>query len=318
MQQENRLAHFPITFFAIVMGLSGLALAWRKAGQVMAFGLNPQGLIALIAAGVFILLSVAYLIKLVKYRDAVLVELSHPVKSNFFPAVTISIVLLAALVLPYSKGLSNWLFTVGALGHLVFTFWVFNNWIFETDIQNAHKNPSWFIPVVGNILMPIVAVPLGMEEVGWFFFSIGFVFWMVLFTIFMHRIFFFDPLPPQLTPTLFILIAPPAIGFISYLSLNGYVDNFAEILYYFGLFITFFLLSQFRRFAHLPFFLSWWAYSFPLAAITIASFAYYEQMQYMPVGWIALGLLGLLSAVIVGLMLRTVSTMLRKGICIPE
>lgn len=318
MQEERRLEYFPITLFAMVMGLSGLALAWRQAGQLMPLRFNPQDIISLLSVTIFILLSLAYLSKLARHREAVITELNHPVKANIFPTTSISIVLLAALSLPYSEGLAKWLFIVGALLHLALTFWVFNNWIFSQHHQNEHINPVWFIPIVGNILMPIVAVPLGMEEVGWFFYSIGIVFWIVLFTIFMHRVIFFDPLPPGLMPTLFILIAPPAVGFISYVELNGYVDNFAQVLYGFGLFITLFLFSQFRRFTSLPFKLSWWAYSFPLAAITIASFRCFELTQYRPILWIALCLLGLISVLILSLLVRTLTAMIKKQICVSE
>ena len=37
------------------------------------------------------------------------------------------------------------------------------------------------------------------------------------------------------------------------------------------LFLALLLFTQWRRFARLRFYLSWWAYSFPLAAITIAT-----------------------------------------------
>ncbi|MEM0513912.1 hypothetical protein WCN91_00405 [Pseudoalteromonas sp. YIC-827] len=39
-----------------------------------------------------------------------------------------------------------------------------------------HANPSWFIPVVGNIIAPITGAKLGYIEVSWFFFSVGIVF----------------------------------------------------------------------------------------------------------------------------------------------
>jgi len=50
-------------------------------------------------------------------------------------------------------------------------------------------------------------------------FAVGFILWCVLFTVIMNRIIFHNPLPQKLLPTLFILIAPPAIGFISYTTL---------------------------------------------------------------------------------------------------
>ena len=37
------------------------------------------------------------------------------------------------------------------------------------------------------------------------------------------------PLPERLLPTVFILIAPPAVGFIAYVRLTGGVDVFAQI-----------------------------------------------------------------------------------------
>ena len=75
----------------------------------------------------------------------------------------------------------------------------------------------------------------------------------------------------RLTPTLFILLAPPSVGFIAYLQLIGSLDAFARILYYTALFLSLLLASNALRFLRIPFFISAWAYSFPLAALTIAT-----------------------------------------------
>lgn len=76
--------------------------------------------------------------------------------------------------------------------------------------------------------MPIAGVQHGFSELSWFFFSIGVVFWLVLLTIIFNRMFFHQPLPGKLLPTLFILIAPPGAGFVSWLQLNGELDAFAR------------------------------------------------------------------------------------------
>ncbi|MEE9447162.1 MAG: SLAC1 anion channel family protein [Arenicellales bacterium] len=318
MSNDRQLAHFPINFFPMVMGLAGMALAWRKAAQMLALEISPHMVMEGLAVLVFAVLVLTYGLKCIKCSGAVKQEFHHPVKSNFFSAISISIILISAIALPYSEPIATALFTVGAIMNIALTISVFSRWIFGDHLKNAHINPTWFIPVVGNILVPVVAVPLGFEEIGWWFFSIGIVFWLVLLTIFMHRIFFFDALPPMLVPTLFILIAPPTVGFVAYLALNGYVDNFAQVLYGVGLFLTIFLLSQYKRFAKLPFFLSWWAYSFPLSSITLASLHYFEQSQYQPARWISLILLGLMTAIILGLIVRTLGAIKKKGICQPE
>jgi tellurite resistance protein len=51
-----------------------------------------------------------------------------------------------------------------------------------------------------------------------------------LFAIILNRIIFHNQFAPKFMPTLFILIAPPAIGFISYIKLTGSLDFFAQIL----------------------------------------------------------------------------------------
>ena len=59
-------------------------------------------------------------------------------------------------------------------------------------------------------------VHLVSPEIFWFFFSIGLVFWLVLLAIVLYRLFFHEHLPARLAPTLFILLAPPSVGFITY------------------------------------------------------------------------------------------------------
>jgi tellurite resistance protein len=68
----------------------------------------------------------------------------------------------------------------------------------------------------------------------------------------------------------------------------------------------------------MPFALSWWALSFPIAALTIASFGYAEAASSAPHRVIGAGLLALLLAVVVGLILRTALAIRAGTICLPE
>ena len=119
-------------------------------------------------------------------------------------------------------------------------------------------------------------------------------------------------------PTLFILIAPPAVGFLSYLRLVGQLDAGAQFLYNFALFLTLLLLTQVRRFARLPFFLSWWAYTFPLAAMSVASMTMAGASGTVFYGHIGLALLLLLSALILLLLFKTGNAIRRGKIFAPE
>jgi tellurite resistance protein len=315
---HSRLAHYPIPLFATVMGTSGLAIAWKKAGHVL--GLPAEVGLALQwwALALFVMIALGYLAKLSQHMDAVKKEFAHPVRLNFFPAISISILLLATAFADTLPDFAQGLWMVGAALHLVFTLIVMSSWIHHTRYDIKHANPAWFIPVVGNVIVPVAGVAFAPIGISWFFFSIGLVFWIVLMTIVMYRLFFHEPLPERLTPTLFILIAPPAVAFIAWLKLNGgQIDAFAQILYNVALFLTLLLAANAMRFFRLRFFLSTWAYSFPLAAITIATLIMAEQGSAFFVGlsWL---LLTVLSTVLLLLTLRTLQAMTRGEICVPE
>ncbi len=185
--------------------------------------------------------------------------------------------------------------------------------------QIQHSNPAWFIPIAGNILVPIAGAELGFLEVSWFFYSIGLLMWLPLLAVLLNRFFFHPMMPSKLLPTLFILIAPPAVGFISWMKLHhSALDDVGRILYYFALFITLLLISQYKFFIKVEFALPWWAYSFPVAAISIASFIMNEQIGGTFFNALSLILYIALVMLMLTLIFKTIQAMLSGKICLPE
>lgn len=318
MPSESRLANFPISWFAVVMGLAGLTIAWSRAETALNLPIKLSGILIAFTAVVFVLLAVLYAAKVVRYPDAVLEELKHPVKLSFFATFSISLILVGTALLHTAPVASKWIWIAGTVLHLVLTLYVLTVWMHHTQFEIQHFNPAWFIPIVGNVLIPIAGVDHAPLEVSWFFFSIGLVFWIVLMTIFMYRVIFHHPLPDRMVPTLFILIAPPALGCVSWVLLTGGVDPFARILYYCGLFLTLLLATQIRRFARLEFFLSWWAYSFPMAAITSATLVMFQGTHLAMFKVMAYVLLTALTLLIGGLAVRTCLALARQEISVTE
>jgi tellurite resistance protein len=155
------------------------------------------------------------------------------------------------------------------------------------------------------VVVPIAGMVHGYAEISWFFFAFGMIFWMVLLTIVMNRLFFHHPMPEHMIPTLCILIAPPAVGFLAYVKLTGSIDAFAHIIYYVALTFTIIVAMQIGAFRRIPFALSWWAYSFPLTAITIASIVMAEHGNIAALETLALTLYVVAAFVIAGLAART-------------
>jgi len=111
----GRLAHLPVSLFGSVMGYSGLALAWRLAASE--FGL-PGWIgeaLAFVAVSVFLLLTLCYAIKCIESPEAVRAEFAHPVAVNFFGTPIISLLLLPAVVAPYSAALTKALWLIGTV-----------------------------------------------------------------------------------------------------------------------------------------------------------------------------------------------------------
>jgi tellurite resistance protein len=262
------------------------------------------------------LLTLLYAAKFAKYPQAVFSEFKHPVKLAFVPSFSISMLLLSIATLHTAPGLSFWLWSLGSLLHLSLTLYVLSSWIHHSKYEIAHLNPAWFIPVVGNILIPVVGVQHASAEISWFFFSLGLFFWPILTAIIFYRLIFHASLPERFMPTLFIFIAPPAVGFISWFNLVGGIDAFGRVLYFVALAFTLLLAAQVSYFARLKFFLSWWAYSFPIAAITIASLIMAKETGLAFYTWLAVALLGVLNLVIAVLLVRTTRAVLRREICI--
>ncbi len=313
------LRFFPVTLFATVMGLSGLALAWRAAEASWGVGPVVSGAVAVLAAAVFGVVALTYLVKALRHRDAVAEELAHPVKINFFPAFSISLILLSMLVHPYSEAVARPLWIAGAALHLVGTLAIMSAWIGHRPLPLGHITPAWFIPVVGNVLAPPLGVQLGFVEMSWLLFSVGVIFWLVLLTLVFYRVMFHDPLPNRLLPTLAILLAPPSVGFLAWLALSGgELNAFGRVLYYAAVFTFLLLLVQLPRFIPLPFFLSWWAYSFPLAAFTVATFEMARLLESGFAAWAGVGLVAFATVVIGWLAVRTAYGAVTGQIFVPE
>jgi tellurite resistance protein len=321
MNSDNsqcKLKNFPVSFFSVILGMAGFTIASQKISDLFGITSFFSNYLLFITLFLFILISCFYLIKLIRFNDYVKEEFNHPTKLNFFPTFSISLLLISVAFLPVNMFISKYFWIIGTIIHFIFTIKIISVWIYHTKFEINHISPVWFIPAVGNILVPVSGVSHFLPEISWFFFSIGFIFWVILLVIFLNKIIFYHPLPDKLLPTMFILIAPPAVGFISLVKLTNEINDFSKILYYFSLFLFLLLLSQIKIFFKIKYYLSWWAYSFPLAAINIASILMYVKTQLIFFKYISAGLFFLLFWVIVLLFLKTIKAISAGSICVEE
>jgi len=107
-----------------------------------------------------------------------------------------------------------------------------------------------------------------------------------------------------MTPSLMILVAPFAVGFLAYSNIVGGIDRFGALLFYFALFMFAVVVTKvFRR--SVEFSPAWWTIGFPMAALVNAALKYAEFRANGPLWVLAAVLLGALSLALAILTVRT-------------
>lgn len=316
-----RLAFVGPAWFAIVMGLSGLALAWHRAVPLMGEAAGAVAwAVAALDAAVALLLAGAFALRAQRHPEAWAEDRRHPVRHPFVAALPISLLLLATVAValwgPTAAARGAW--WLGSLGQLGVTTWVMARWwrgAAAGGLQWPGVTPVLFIPVVGNVLAPLAGVPLGHEAWAAAQFGIGVLFWPVVLVLIGVRVAVQGPWPERLRPSVFIVIAPPAVVGLGLLQF-GAPPLLAWACWGAALFGLLWAGTQLRAIAAQPFALPHWAMSFPLAALAALSLRL--ATPGTPFALLALALLALASLVIAALLLATVRGLRDGSLLAPE
>jgi len=315
--EHNRIKFFPIMMYAIVMGMSGLTIMYQKAALWLSMSPWIGTVLMGISTLLFCVITLLYALKYLKYAPAVQKEFSHPIRLNFFAAISISMLMLAIVYKETYPPVAAIFWYPGTLLHFYLTMYTVSFWI-NRNQELEHSNPAWFIPIVGNLLVPVGGVGFASHGILMYFFSCGLFFWIVLFAILLNRIIFHHQLVVKFMPTMFILIAPPAVGFIAYFKMYGTIDAFSTILFNLALFFTLLLAFMYKNFVKIKFFISWWAFVFPLAAMAISTMLMYHETKDLILWGLSYAMIAVTSIVIAVVAYQTILHMQRGEICVQE
>jgi tellurite resistance protein len=307
-------------WYAIVMGLAGLALAWHRADPLLGPMASRTALaIGALASLVFVVLAGATLLRWRRHHDSWLEDLRHPVRHAFVATLPIAVLLLVtvAVALGARHPALALLWWAGSIAQLAVTLWVLARWWRGAQaggLQWAGVTPALFIPIVGNVLVPLAGVPLGHVEASAAQFGVGLLFWPVVLVLLVARLVVQGPWPERLLPTNFILVAPPAVVALGMLQFGAPL-TIAWALWGMALFSLLWAGTLTRRIAALPFGLPHWGMSFPLAAFAALTLRLAEGGAMRLAG---LAALALASLVIAALALATLRGLRDGSLLAPE
>lgn len=316
-------------WYATVMGLGGLSLAFHRAAPLMGDAAGAAGLaIGLLGLLVFGVLAIATVLRAQRYPQAWAEDRRHPVRHTFIATLPIALMLLATVAVASElhvgtlRPLILIFWVLGSVGQLYVTLWVVSRWWKGNGaggLQWASATPALFIPIVGNVLAPLAGVPLGLEAWSAAQFGVGLLFWPAVMLLLIVRIAVQGMWPERLLPASFIFIAPPAVVGLSALQL-GAPMLVGWALWGMALFTTLWCSLLAQRIVALPFGLPHWGLSFPLTAIAALTLrmAPHAGSARGAMDLLGVALLALAALVIAALALATLRGLRDGSLLTPE
>jgi len=267
----------PLNTFAIGFGLAGLAEAWSAAASALGLpALLPQVFWS-IATVAWLWLLVVHVIRGARATQRLRDQLRHPAQGPLAALVPVIAMLLGADLSRYAFVAGRLVVVVALAAAAVFAGWLISTWL-QGDLELEAVHGGYLLPTVAAGLVGAdAAAAVGLRQVAWGAFGVGMFFWTVLTTLILLRIIIRPALPDALTPTLAIVLAPPAVAGLAWFQLAGTSAGPVPAALA-GLTVVLALtqVASLPRYRRLTFSLGFWSFTFPLAAVAAFTFEWLD------------------------------------------
>lgn len=293
----------PASYFSVILGLTGLGSAWRRAHQVWGYPFIVAEIVLTLAGIIWAYLLIGYVVKWVCWRDAALEETRDPVHCCFVGLVGVATMLIAGATLPYHRSIAWVLMAAGSAFTVGFGVWRTGGmWASERD-DSATTAVLYLPTVAGGFVCAILLASLGYKDWGQLTFGAALFSWLAIESVLLRRLYIGPDMPPALRPTMGIQLAPPAVGLVAYLSVSdGPPGVVSHALLGYALLQALVLLLRVRWVAQQHFAPSYWAFSFGVTALAQAPLIMVSRGGSAPASILASWLFGFAN-LIVGLLL---------------
>lgn len=270
---KNELINLPIGAIGATLGSVSLANA---------FGFLGVDFLKHIFMNFGLLIIISGFLKLILHPEKVNKELKIPALASIYPTLAMTIMVIGNYFLKYNYivGKSMWL--LGIILHIIIMlYFVCNNILNNFKFDNIL--PSWFVPFVGILVSNVVSTGMNSPRLIKAIFYFGCISYFILLPLIIYRL-IKTPVLDKFSPTITILVAPPSLCIVSYLTVfknpNLYLTLFLLSLV---LIMTLFVYCKFPKFFTLNFSPVFASLTFPLAVSCIALFRtsqYIAKLNY--------------------------------------
>ncbi|MEN0084456.1 MAG: transporter [Leifsonia sp.] len=257
----------PLNTLAVPFGLAGLAEVWTAASAVLGLPDAVPDAFWLLAGAAWLAMIAAHVVRGIRVRRPLAEQLRHPAQGPIAALVPVVGMLLGARLHGVLPVAGTVLVVLSIATATVFAGWILARWLRGTETAAVHG--GYLLPTVAaGLIAGTTAAEVDLPEVGWAAFSVGALFWVVIFGILVARFGALAALPGPLVPTMAILVAPPAVAGLAWIALTGRADGPVVDglvgLTVLSVLVQAALLPLYRR---TPFSLGAWSFTFPFAAV---------------------------------------------------
>ena len=261
---NNHLQKLPSALSGLALAIASLGLCWEHVA-------NFEGLIQFFSASLAACIVIPLFLKFLLNPVFLKQELQHPIAGSVLPTLTMATIIIANSVGLYhlQTGIVMSWFAI-TLQVIFSTYFVFYR---AKNFKFAQILPSWFIPPIGFVIIILAhpsPLPTSLSDLIFWF---GLFSYIVLLPIVLFRLLYSAPLNENEKPITVILATPASLLLLGYLA----IETQPNILLVYSLLATALLMTFYAYFClikliHLPFTLTYSAFTFPLVVGAIALF----------------------------------------------
>ena len=253
MIDMNIVEKIPLPICGLILALISLGTLTEEINVVFKYAFGLIGVIFLILI----------ILKIIIYPKKVGIDLKNPVILSSFGTFSMTLMILSTYFISYSSTFAYALWICGITIHiLIMIYFTYQFIIRNFNITNVY--PSYWIVFVGITMGAITSHAHNIEEIGFIFFTIGFISMLVTTPVVIYRYIKHSDVPDMNKPLICIFTALFSILIVGYVNSAPYISNtFIFTLYTISCLFYIFALYKLISYRNLDFYPSFSAFTFP-------------------------------------------------------
>jgi tellurite resistance protein len=294
----------PPNLFAIVLGIAGLAQAWRAAVPLLG---TPQAIpdaLGILDAALWLVLVGLYL---AQGPRIILADLRDPVLSPFISSSILTAMILSATLASAAFAAGRVLVIVFLAVAIALGGWLTGQWM-TGGIDPDSVHAGYFLPTAaGGLIGASAAAQVHLHALAEASFGIGVISWVLLSSTILNRLLSRPALPSALIPTMAIELGVPAVAGSAYFAVAG--RTVSLMAYVLGGYVVLMAVAQVRLipvYRRLSFAPGAWTFVFSYAAAAGYALEWLAIKKPPAATGYAIAAIAVLSAFVAWIAFRTV------------